>query len=181
MMKLFHAGNVVIREPDVHHGRKNADFGQGFYMTAEEEFARRWARERRNEKTYVNRYELDTEGLKEHTFERDEAWFRYIFNNRRWNPDMIDADVIIGPIANDTIYETFGIFTSGFLSDEEALRMLRKGPEYRQIVLKSKKASSQLTWLGADELTSEEIHSYRETVAKEEEEYIRLITEEMKR
>ena len=45
-MRLYHTGYEEIREPDIHHGRKNADFGQGFYMTANEEFACRWARER---------------------------------------------------------------------------------------------------------------------------------------
>lgn len=38
-MKLFHTGFDEIREPDVHHGRVNADFGQGFYLTADAERA----------------------------------------------------------------------------------------------------------------------------------------------
>ena len=42
IMKLYHTGEVVIREPDIRRGRKNADFGQGFYLTPDEEFARRW-------------------------------------------------------------------------------------------------------------------------------------------
>ena len=44
---LYHTGFREIREPDVHFGRKNADFGQGFYMTAEKEFASRWATEQK--------------------------------------------------------------------------------------------------------------------------------------
>lgn len=32
-MLLYHTGYQEIREPDIHHGRKNADFGQGFYLT----------------------------------------------------------------------------------------------------------------------------------------------------
>ena len=37
-------------------------------------------------------------------------------------PDALsDYDVIIGPVANDTIFNTMGIMTSGFLSDEEAI------------------------------------------------------------
>ena len=42
-MKLYHTGTLVIHEPDVHYGRKNADFGQGFYLTPDREFACRWA------------------------------------------------------------------------------------------------------------------------------------------
>ena len=31
-MKLYHTSTVQIREPDLLRGRKNADFGQGFYL-----------------------------------------------------------------------------------------------------------------------------------------------------
>ena len=39
LMKLYHAGKEEIREPDIYLGRKNADFGQGFYLTPDREFA----------------------------------------------------------------------------------------------------------------------------------------------
>lgn len=42
-MKLYHTGNAEIRKPDIFLGRKNADFGQGFYLTPDVEFAHRWA------------------------------------------------------------------------------------------------------------------------------------------
>ena len=29
-MKLYHTSKTEIRNPDIHHGRKNADFGWGF-------------------------------------------------------------------------------------------------------------------------------------------------------
>ena len=32
-MRLYHTGHMEIRNPDIHRGQKNADFGQGFYMT----------------------------------------------------------------------------------------------------------------------------------------------------
>ena len=38
-MLLYHTGYQEIASPDVHYGRKNADFGQGFYLTANEAFA----------------------------------------------------------------------------------------------------------------------------------------------
>ena len=41
-MKLYHTGREEIREPDIRRGRRNADFGQGFYLTPDREFARRW-------------------------------------------------------------------------------------------------------------------------------------------
>ena len=114
-MKLYHTGALVIQEPDVRHGRKNADFGQGFYLTPDREFTYRWA----GENAVVNLYELDMSGLTVCRFGRDAAWFDYIFRNRRFT-DTLSADVVIGPIANDTIFDTMGILSSGFLTPEEA-------------------------------------------------------------
>ena len=113
-IQLFHTGYLEIRQPDILHGRRNADFGQGFYLSPSDEFAGRWAKERRESRIIVNTYELETEGLRIKHFERDLEWFRYIFSNRRAVDILPDYDVIIGPIANDTIYDTLGIFTSGY-------------------------------------------------------------------
>ena len=105
-------------------------------------------------------------------FSRDEAWFDYIFRNRRGETDALAGyDVIMGPIANDTIYDTWGITTSGFLPREQALRLLSIGPEYRQIVVKSPAAAARLRFLGAETLTAEAIKRYRETVAREERQF----------
>ncbi|MBR0311535.1 MAG: DUF3990 domain-containing protein [Oscillospiraceae bacterium] len=46
ILHLFHTGYAEIREPDIHYGRKNADFGQGFYLSDSDEFAGKWMRER---------------------------------------------------------------------------------------------------------------------------------------
>ena len=103
-MRLYHTGTEIIKEPDITIGRKNADFGQGFYLTDDLDFTRRWARERT---PYVNIYELDEDNMLIRRFSRNTDWFRYIFQNRRGLADRIPADVIIGPIANDTIYDTY--------------------------------------------------------------------------
>jgi len=146
-MRLYHTGTVVIPEPDIHYGRKNADFGQGFYLSPDRNFEYRWA----PKNAFINEYELDLTGLDVLRFERSKEWFEYIFQNRRVN-DTSSADVVIGPIANDTIYDTFGIISSGYLKPEDALSLLMIGPEYTQVVIKTKKARAQLTWLGAEKI-----------------------------
>ena len=100
-MILYHTSDREIRNPDIHHGRKNADFGWGFYLTPDRDFTYRWARDN----AVVNEYELDETGLEVHIFARSVEWFRYIFHNRRVQ-DSLTADVVIGPIANDTIFDT---------------------------------------------------------------------------
>lgn len=54
-MLLYHTSDIEIRRPDIHFGRKNADFGWGFYLSHDREFTSRWAREN----AVVNEYELE--------------------------------------------------------------------------------------------------------------------------
>lgn len=169
-MKLYHTSDRVIRDPDVHYGRKNADFGQGFYLTPEKEFAHRWA----GKNAVLNEYELDLSGLTVQRFERDEAWFTYIFRNRRAE-DGLTADVVIGPIANDTIFNTMGVISSGFLSPPEALRLLSIGPEYTQVALKTERAAAQLRWLGCETIEPPDA----EAREREQEAYQRALGEAM--
>ena len=170
-MLLYHTGQIAIPVPDIRRGRVNADFGQGFYLTPDADFTFRWARR----DAVVNTYALDLSGLRVHRFERDGAWFDYIYGNRRGR-DGLDADVVIGPIANDTIFDTFGILSSGFLKPEDALRLLMIGPAYTQAAVKTDRAAAQLTWLGARRVPDvearkaalgAEIEDYRQRFARE--------------
>jgi len=171
-MILFHTGFAEIPEPDIKIGRKNADFGQGFYLCGDEEFSKRWARHRRDYNTYLNKYELDTDSLNIKRFTRNEEWFDYIYSNRSFAKDLYaDADVIIGPIANDTIYDTLGITTSGLLKKEHALKLLTIGPVYEQTVIKTEKAVSKLKFVFSEVLKEEAIEKFRATVKKEEERF----------
>jgi len=161
-MILYHTSNREIRNPDIHHGRKNADFGWGFYLTPDREFAYRWAREN----AVINEYEFDDSELDIKVFSRDTDWFEYIFNNRLW-VDTLNVDVVIGPIANDTIFDTLGIITSGYLKSEDALKLLMIGPAYTQIAVKTKKAASQLKWIRAERVERPD----KETLRKEQKAY----------
>ena len=137
-MQLYHAGFAVIKSLDIHFGRANADFAQGFYLSDNREFLMRWARERKGETTYLNEYKLGVTDLNIKHFERNEEWFSYLYRNRNGYKDAYPAyDVIIGPIANDTIYDIWGITTSGLLSEQQALEILTIGPLYEQIVIKT--------------------------------------------
>ncbi len=146
-MILYHTSDQEIRNPDIHYGRKNADFGWGFYLTPDREFTYRWARDN----AVVNEYELDEDGLDIYRFDRDVGWFQYIFNNRRVK-DGLSVDVVIGPIANDTIFDTLGIMSSGYLKPEDSLKLLMIGPEYTQVAVKTEKAAKQLRWIRSERI-----------------------------
>ncbi len=181
-MLLFHTGFQMIEKPDIKIGRANADFGQGFYLSDDEAFSRRWARERKGQSTYLNCYELDARGLRVKRFSRDAEWFDYIFANRANRPDDLTGfDVIIGPVANDTIYDTWGIITSGVLDRNQALQLLMLGPSYTQVVLKTEKAADALVFKNAVKMDKNEIDAYRAIVSEEErqyqEEFAKLLSE----
>ena len=168
-MILYHTSDRDIKKPDIYRGRKNADFGWGFYLTPDKDFTYRWAREN----AVVNEYELDETGLEVYRFSRDDAWFEYIYNNRRVK-DSLTADVVIGPIANDTIFDTLGIMSSGLLKPEDALKLLMIGPEYTQAAIKTEKTAKQLRWIRSEriermdrEKLKAEQDAYQEKVASE--------------
>ena len=173
-MKLYHTGTTPIPFPDVRHGRVNADFGQGFYLTPDADFTYRWARQ----KAVVNEYELDISGLLVHRFTRDSEWFDYIYHNRR-AIDNITADVIIGPIANDTIFDTFGLISSGYLKVEDALSLLMIGPEYTQVAIKTQKAVKQLKWIASSIV--EDVAEHQAALKDEKARYDALFSEEVNR
>ncbi|MBE5845864.1 MAG: DUF3990 domain-containing protein [Butyrivibrio sp.] len=173
MIRVFHAGYDEIKSPDIHRGRVNADFGQGFYLSDNYDFASRWVREKSSFDIIINSYELDESTLNIKYFERDSDWFKYIFSNRRSMQDeLLEYDVIIGPIANDTIFNTLGIMTSGFLSDDEAVKLLCVGPVYKQIVLKTQKAADNLKFIGSEKLSKDVIEKNKVLIAADEEAYL---------
>ena len=168
-MILYHTGKKEIINPDIHYGRKNADFGWGFYLTPDRDFTYRWA----GPNAVVNQYEFDEKGLSIHTFTRSTDWFQYIFDNRRAK-DVLTVDVVIGPIANDTIFDTLGILSSGYISPENAVKLLMIGPEYTQIAIKTEKALKQLHFIKSEkiegvnrEALKMEQDAYQEVFARE--------------
>ena len=179
---LYHTGFQKIEAPQLRIGRKNADFGQGFYLSEDGEFSLRWARRRSGAETWLNCYELDPNGLRIKELDRDAAWLDYIFQNRAGRPDSLaEYDIIVGPIAADILYNMLGIFTSVLIPPETALRLLRLGPLYRQTVLKTEAAISRLRFLSARVLGEEEIGAYRDAVRAEEADYQALAAAELDR
>ena len=171
-MILYHTSDTEIKDPDIFHGRKNADFGQGFYLTPDKDFTYRWAKK----DAVVNIYEFKETGLDIETFKRSKEWFEYIFNNRRAK-DSLNKDVIIGPIANDTIFETLGVLSSGFIKPEDAMKLLKVGPEYIQVAIKTEKAKKNLRFIESKKI--EKLND--ETKKKEQDEYLEALSKELEK
>lgn len=169
VIKVYHAGFSRIESPDVGIGRRNADFGGGFYTSPDPGFASRWARVRAGSETYINEYEFDTEGLSVKRLSRGAEWFDIIYAYRNGLGDPLsDFDAAIGPVANDTLYDVWGVTTSGLISPGQALALLSVGPQYTQIAVKSTRAASRLRFISANVISRDDAASYREVVLREQ-------------
>ena len=153
---LFHGSNQIVETPELSQGNIHNDYGRGFYCTRIEDMAKEWAC--KNQKDgFVNRYELDTDGLrilnlKNRTF-------------RLRSPIAIDAreyliehfaidttvyDVIVGYRANDSYFQYAESFVENTLPLRSLNRALTLGKLGLQTVLVSEKAFKQIRFIDAE-------------------------------
>lgn len=168
---LLHGSNQVVEAPELSQGNIHNDYGRGFYCTRLEEMAKEWAC--KNQKDgFVNRYELDLEGLRilelsdgSHTVLN---WIAILLKNRTFrlrSQIAIDAreyliehfaidtglyDVIVGYRADDSYFQ----YAESFVENTLPLRSLNKaltlGKLGLQTVLVSEKAFEQLEFIDAE-------------------------------
>ena len=184
-MLLHHGSNIMIEEIDLAKSRPNKDFGKAFYLSADEEQAREMAKFKvltGGGDVCVSVFEFDEQDLdmlKIKRFENyTEEWAEFVYNNRDEKQDFQhDFDLVYGPIANDTIFDTLGIISSGFLTSEQAAKLLMIGPEYTQLAIKTEKAAAKLKWLGADKIERADV----KTRKAEQEAYQEKLAEELEK
>lgn len=86
---------TIMKNPDVLYGKKNNDYGQGFYCSESAELAREWVCPREKD-GILNRYCLETDGmrvfhLKGETEEALLIWISVLLSNRKLNLDTEEA------------------------------------------------------------------------------------------
>lgn len=133
-ISLFHGSLVEVRHPLVNVGRKDLDFGQGFYVTDIKEQATKWAStlkgrtDDNNATAYLNVYELEQDNLSDYRIllfeEYDFNWLDFICKSRRGEYPWKGYDVIEGGIANDSVIDTVDAYMSGLIDAKTALGKL---------------------------------------------------------
>jgi hypothetical protein len=127
------------------------DFGAGFYTTSNYgqavDFAKRVVN-LRGAFALVNIYELNEKEIEENSILRFESsnvdWLHFVVNNRMLKSIERNYDIIIGPVANDDVYETIIAFESGIYDEQETLKRLQARKLYNQYVFKSQNAMNKL-------------------------------------
>jgi hypothetical protein len=110
-MILYHGSQEIIKEPNPFWGRKNVDFGQGFYLTDLQEQAVRWLNRRKKtnpqKKGILNVYEYtQNNNLNIKVFDGYcEEWLDFVVLNRSGGvvPHNMNYDIVIGNVANDEV------------------------------------------------------------------------------
>lgn len=136
-MKLYHGSNQDIQVIDLSCSKVGKDFGCGFYLSENKAQALELA-ERKTEqlgmgKPVVNEFDFD-----ETMLENDELsvlrfdgyskqWAEFVLLNRK-NRTRVSAhsyDIVIGPIANDTVGYQIRRFMMGVITMEQFIEELK--------------------------------------------------------
>ena len=137
MIRLYHGSNVAIEHIDLSRSKRGKDFGQGFYLNANPdqamEMAARTTRFLNEGKPTLSCFEFDEDeaiknGLNIKIFpEYSEEWAEFVVMNRNNNSDVQahPYDVVIGPIADDTVGVQIRRFIMGYLSASALVEELK--------------------------------------------------------
>ncbi len=153
---LFHgAKSVIDGDIDVHHGRNNNDFGQGFYTGESYEQAISFVSGFDNSSIYY--LSFDDKKLKCKRYEVNQEWMMTIayyrgtldeYKNHSKIQALVkasrDCDYIIAPIADNRMFQIINSFIAGELTDEQCKHCLAATNLGMQYIFISDKAASQI-------------------------------------
>lgn len=159
-MILYHGSNMVVEKPRLIEQNRFLDFGYGFYTTANKVQAENFAKKivvRRGGISTVNVYEIDDNFgsglLKIKRFNTpDEEWLDFVCTHRNGTYDGEQYDLIIGAVANDDVYRTLQVYSSGLLTKEQALESLKIKKLFNQYVFTTNEAISLLKFVKSEEV-----------------------------
>lgn len=120
---IYHGSYMKIEYPEIRKHRFTKDFSWGFYCTKIQEQAEKWAV--RLNTSIINVYELkniDTLNIKRFEDYSDE-WLDFVVSCR--NGGTHEYDVVIGPMADDTIYDYIEAYIHGQMNKEKFFELMK--------------------------------------------------------
>ena len=184
IITIYHGSDKIVEQPIFGEGKKNNDFGLGFYCTASEELAKEWAVSSLRD-GFSNRYTIDTEYLNILNLNSPDYtilnWIavlleyrlfsiktpiarrakRYLIDNFSVNVNAFD--MIIGYRADDSYFDYAESFLNNGISVEQLARAMQLGKLGEQIVIKSKYAFSMLKYEGFDVAAKDQYYILRKS------------------
>ena len=136
-MILYHGSNIEISQIDIDKGRKGKDFGKGFYLSEDIKQAEKMAslttfRQGKgvpvvskfmfDESILNGKSDIKIKQFGGYTIE----WAEFILLNRNNNTNIQahDYDIVIGPIADDTVGLQLRRFIQGYINISQLVNEL---------------------------------------------------------
>lgn len=169
-MTLYHGSDHVVDEPKYGLGKKNNDYGRGFYCTEDFDLAKEWAVDMDRD-GFANEYRFDMDGLC--ILDLTEKgysvlhWITILLKNREFMVEspiareakrylfenfLIDYeayDIISGYRADDSYFAYARDFVNNVISVQQLEKAMKYGNLGKQIVLKSEKAFERISFVKA--------------------------------
>lgn len=120
---IYHGSYIEIEFPEIRKHRFTKDFSWGFYCTKIQEQAEKWASKFNT--PIVNIYELkniESLNIKEFKDYTDE-WLDFVVGCRSGKTH--EYDVVIGPMADDTIYDYIEAYTHGQMNKKKFFELMK--------------------------------------------------------
>ena len=197
---IYHGSKQIVEVPVFGEGRKNNDFGLGFYCTESNDLAKEWAVSSLRD-GFSNKYTLDTEYLNILNLNSSDYtilnWIAVLVEHRvfsiktpvarRAKQYLIDNfginvnayDLIIGYRADDSYFDYAEAFVNNGITVEQLARAMKLGKLGEQIVVKSQFAFSKIRYEGfesADKNTYYALRKARDDDANKT--YLKILEEE---
>ena len=169
LITIYHGSKQIVEVPTFGLGRKNNDFGLGFYCTESNDLAKEWAVSSLRD-GFSNRYTIDTEYLNTLNLNSPNYsilnWIAVLVEHRlfsiktpiarRAKQYLIEHfginvnafDLIVGYRADDSYFDFAEAFLNNAITVEQLSRAMRLGKLGEQIVLKSQFAFSKIQYEG---------------------------------
>lgn len=199
-LTLFHGSEKIIETPIFGEGKKNNDFGLGFYCTESEKLAKEWAVSSLRD-GFANRYTLDTQYLNILNLNSPDYtilnWIAVLVEHRlftiktpvarRAKKYLLDNfginvnayDLITGYRADDSYFDYAESFLNNGISVEQLAKAMHLGKLGEQVVLKSKFAFSKIQYEGFEIAEKEEFYVLRKARDDEANQlYLEMLDEE---
>ena len=169
LITIYHGSKQIVEVPAFGMGKKNNDFGRGFYCTKSNDLAKEWAVSSLND-GFSNRYTLDLEYLNILNLNSPDYtilnWIAVLVEHRlfsiktpvarRAKQYLIEHfginvnayDLITGYRADDSYFDFAEAFLNNAITVEQLSSAMRLGKLGEQIVIKSQFAFSKIKYEG---------------------------------
>lgn len=142
---IYHGSYKEIQFPEIRVHKYTKDFSWGFYCTEIQEQADKWASKYIT--PVVNKYRLkNIDKLNIRVFEEySDEWLDFVVSCRSGNTH--DYDVVIGRMADDTIYDYIDGYIEGVMDKEQFFELMRFKYPTHQISFHTVKALASIEFI----------------------------------